>query len=146
MTTESIILLALYCLTATAAVSAREEVDVIVNAANRQKVTLSDLHSMYSGVVTRWANNEPIDLFELPYEAEAREIFCQKVMKMSAIEDATAWAIREINNKVKNAPMTIDEDLVPQFIANDPNAIGYVSEPLVAGKPGIRIIMTLSSR
>ena len=136
-------LLALFCLTAMGAVWADEKVVVIVNAANDQKITSADLKNMYSDIVTHWANNQPIDLFDVPVAVEAREIFSHKILGISAGEAAAAWANRKITNTAKNPPITTKEDLIPKFVAKDPNAIGYVSKSVAEGKQGIKIIMTL---
>jgi len=136
-------LLALVCLTAMGTVSADEKVVVIVNAANSQKLTAADLKNMYSDIVTHWADNEPIDLFDTPVSMEAREAFSHKILGISAGEAASAWANRKITNTAKNPPITTKEDLIPKFVAKDPNAIGYVRKSVAEGKEGIKIIMTL---
>lgn len=135
--------MALYCMTVLGTAAAGEKVVVIVNAANTQKVTTADLKNMYSDIVTHWANDQPITLFDVPTAAGAREVFSQAVLGMSAGQAAMVWANRKITNTAKNPPITTKEELVPKFVAKDPNAIGYVSKSVAEGKAGIKIIMTL---
>ena len=136
-------LLGLICIAAMGAASAGDKVVVIVNEANAQKVTAADLKNMYNDIVIHWSNNQPINLYDIPVSAEAREVFSKKVLGVSPEEAAREWANRKITNTAKNPPKTAKEELVPKLVAKDPNAIGYVSASGAQGKEGIKIIMTL---
>jgi len=125
------------------AAAAGDKVVVIVNKANSQGVTATDLKNMYNDIVIHWGNNEPIDLYDTPVSAEARKIFSEKVLGMTPSEAAREWANRKITNTAKNPPKTTKEELVPKLVAKDPNAIGYVSASVAEGKEGIKVIMTL---
>ena len=125
------------------AAAAGEKVVVIVNAANSQAVTATDLKNMYNDIVIHWGNNQPIDLYDIPVAAEARKVFSEKVLGVSPDEAAREWANRKITNTAKNPPKTTKEELVPKLVAKDPNAIGYVSASVAEGKEGIKVIMTL---
>ena len=122
---------------------ADDKVVVIVNEANSQMLSTTDLKNMYNDIVIHWTNNQPIDLYDIPVAAQARKIFSEKVLGVSPSEDARDWANRKITNTAKNPPKTTKEALVPKFVANDPNAIGYVSASEAEGKKGIKVIMTL---
>lgn len=135
--------MALYCMTALGTAAAGDKVVVIVNEANSQAVTAADLKNMYNDIVIHWSNNQPIDLFDTPVSAEARKVFSEKVLGVSPDEAAREWANRKITNTAKNPPKTTKEELVPKSVANDPNAIGYVSKSVAEGRAGIKIIMTL---
>ena len=136
-------ILALFYVTAMEAASAGDKVVVIVNEANKQEITAADLKNMYSDIVIHWVNDEPITMFDTPISVEARKVFSEKILGVSAGDAAMAWANRKITNTAKNPPITTKEKLIPKFVAKDPNAIGYVSKSVAEGKPGIRIIMTL---
>ena len=136
-------LLALYCMTALGVAEAGDKVVVIVNVANNQAVTAADLKNMYNDIVIHWSNNQPIDLFDTPVSADARKVFSEKILGVSPDEAAREWANRKITNTAKNPPKTSKEELVPKFVAKDPNAIGYVSASTAEGKEGIKVIMTL---
>jgi len=139
---KGIIALVIYvALIGTAA--AGDKVVVIVNKANAQGVTASDLKNMYNDIVIHWSNNEPIDMYDTPVSAEARKIFSEKILGMTPSEAAREWANRKITNTAKNPPKTTKEELVPKLVARDPNAIGYVSASVAEGKEGIKVIMTL---
>ena len=57
---------------AAAGAASAEKVVVIVNAANSQEVTATDLKNMYNDIVIHWGNNQPIDMYDTPVAAEAR--------------------------------------------------------------------------
>jgi ABC-type phosphate transport system substrate-binding protein len=136
-------LLALLCITAANSVAASDKIVVIVNESNTQTLTAADLKNMYSDIVIHWSNHQPIDMYDTPVSARARQVFSEKILGISANDAAMAWANRKITNTAKNPPKTTKENLVPKYVAKDPNAIGYVSSSVAEGKPGIRIIMTL---
>ena len=116
---------------------ADDKVVVIVNEANSQMLSTTDLKNMYNDIVIHWTNNQPIDLYDIPVAAQARKIFSEKVLGVSPSEAARDWANRKITNTAKNPPKTTKEALVPKFVANDPNAIGYVNASEAEGKKGI---------
>ena len=132
-----------FYLTVMGTVMADDKVVVIVNEANSQMLSTTDLKNMYNDIVIHWTNNQPIDLYDIPVAAQARKIFSEKVLGVSPSEAARDWANRKITNTAKNPPKTTKEALVPKFVANDPNAIGYVSASEAEGKKGIKVIMTL---
>lgn len=134
---------ALVLVTAVTTAAAREKVVVIVNAANSQAVTATDLKNMYNDIVIHWANHQPIDLYDIPAAAGARKVFSEKILGMSPDEAAREWANRKITNTAKNPPKTSKEESIPKLVATDPNAIGYVSASVAEGKEGIKVIMTL---
>lgn len=136
-------LLALFSFAVMGTAAAGGKVVVIVNDANKQLITAADLKYMYSDIVGHWANNQPIVMYDTPISAKARQVFSEQILGISAGDAAMAWANRKITNTAKNPPITTKENLIPKFVARDPNAIGYVSKAVAEGKPGIRIVMTL---
>ena len=72
---KGILTLSALLLVAAAGVASAEKVVVIVNAANTQGVTATDLKNMYNDIVIHWSNDQPIDMYDTPVAAEARKIF-----------------------------------------------------------------------
>ena len=67
---------------------ADDKVVVIVNEANSQMLSTTDLKNMYNDIVIHWTNNQPIDLYDIPVAAQARKIFSEKVLGVSPSEAA----------------------------------------------------------
>ena len=122
---------------------AGEKVAVIVNAANKQALDVNDVKNMYSDIVIHWANGQSVDMYDLPIKEEARAVFSQKVLGMSAAAAAREWANRKITNTAKNPPKTSKEELVVKRVAKNADAIGYVSAAAAEGKDGIKVLFVL---
>ena len=120
-----------------------EKVVVIVNAANSQSLSSSDIKGIYSDNVIQWSDGTAIKSYDLPIKDGSRESFSQKVLGTSARDIAKLWANRKITNTAKNPPKTKKEKLVILSVKKKKNAIGYVSESAAAGKEGIKIVMTI---
>ena len=120
-----------------------ENVVVIVNAANSQSLSVSDIKGIYSDNIIQWKDGTGIKVYDLPVKQEAREMFSQQLLGTSARATAKEWANRKITNTAKNPPKTKKERLVVAFVGKKKNAIGYVNESAVEGKKGVKVIMTL---
>lgn len=119
------------------------EVVVIVSSANQQTLSQMDIKNIYSDKVTTWENGNKIKVYNLPVESEAREVFSEKILNVSAMEAATAESNRKITNTIRNPTQTKRERLLISIVSKRPSAIGYAMEKSVAGKTGIRIVQTL---
>ena len=119
------------------------DVAVIVNRSNPEALTVEQIKNIYSDRVTTWRSGQKIDVYNLPDNQEAREIFAQNVLGMSGQASAAAESQRKTNNTLKNPSKTKRERLVASIVARKRNAIGYVPSYLAEGKKGIRIVKIL---
>ena len=124
-------------------VASAEEVVVIVNANNSQSLTQSDVKAIYSDNIIAWNSGGDIKSFDLPLKNAARSTFSNNLLGVSPKEAAMQWANRKITNTAKNPPESRKETLVVLSVAKYENAIGYVSKSAIAGKDGVRVVMTL---
>jgi ABC-type phosphate transport system substrate-binding protein len=108
---------------------------VIVNSANNQNATMTDIKNIYMDKTVTWYN--------LPAEDAAAEIFAGKVLGVSARDAAAAESNRIISNASRNPQQTKRDALVASIVAKTPNAIGYISKEQAEGKSGIRVLFTL---
>ena len=120
-----------------------DPVVVIVNSANAQNISMTDIKNIYSDKTVTWASGEKIAVYNLPAEVAAAELFADKVLGMSARDAATAESNRVVSNAARNPQLVKRDALVASIIAKSPNAIGYVPKELVVGKTGIRVLFTL---
>lgn len=121
---------------------AAEKLAIIVNEANQQSITVSDIKNMYSDHITEWEGGGQIKLYELPSVDPMAEKFSRKVLGLSAKEAAAAWANRKITNRAKNPPRVSRDRLVAMSVSRDIRAIGYVGESVAKSRKGVKIIFT----
>ena len=140
---KKIIYIFLGSLLFTSNVYSGEKVSVIVNSANAQSLSMRDIKSIYSDIVTVWENGESISVYNLRLESPAREIFSRKVLLMSASAAEVTINNMKITNRLKNPAKTKRDKLVISIVARNPDAIGYVSSSLVENKTGIRVLFEL---
>jgi len=119
------------------------KVVVIVNEANNQVISTNDIKGIYSDNIIQWADGTDIKSYDLPVKDGSRESFSKKVLGTSARDAAKTWANRKITNTAKNPPKTKKEKLVVLSVKKKKNAIGYVSEEAIAGKTGIKVVLTI---
>ncbi|MDX8386418.1 MAG: substrate-binding domain-containing protein [Gallionella sp.] len=120
-----------------------EPMVVIVNSANTQNLSVSDVKNIYRDRTTTWDNGNKIKVYNLPSEFSGTEVFAAKVLGVSAHSAAAAEANRIVTNTSRNPQFTKREVLIVSIVSRKPNAIGYVHQNIVSGKEGIRILLTL---
>ena len=120
-----------------------ESVVVIVNSANQQDLSASDIKAIYTDKLIQWNDHSTIKSFDLPVEDAVREQFSQKILGVSARDTAREWANRKITNSAKNPAYTKREKMVLLSVKRYRNAIGYVSKSAASGTNGVRVVMTI---
>ncbi len=120
-----------------------EPVVVIVNSANTQSLSTSDVKNIYRDRTITWDNGNKIMVYNLPSKEAAAEVFATKVLGVSSRSAAASEANRIVTNTSRNAQLTKREVLVASIVSRKPDAIGYVHKKTVSGKEGIRILLTL---
>ena len=113
---------------------------IIVNAKNNQDLTAEDLKNIYFDRITTWKSGGRIDLYDLPVSSKVREMFSSSVLSISARKAAQREKNERITNSTRNIPQQKSENLVTAIVANNLNAIGYVSIESAKSRDGIRII------
>ena len=140
---KKIIYLFLGALLFSSNVYAGDKVAVIVNSANTQALSISDVKNIYSDIVTTWESGESIAVYNLPLKSADREIFSKEILKMTSFSAETAINNLKITNRLKNPAKTKRDKLVLSVVSRNPDAIGYVSSSLVENKTGIRVLFEL---
>lgn len=118
-------------------------VAVIVNSANSQYISLSDVKNIYMDKTITWESGRKIAVYNLPAEDAAADSFARKVLGMSARDAAAAESNRIISNTTRNPQQTKRDALVSSIVAKTPNAIGYIPKEQAEGKTGIRILFSM---
>ncbi len=120
-----------------------EPIVVIVNSANTQNLSVSDVKNIYRDRTTTWSNGNKIKVYNLPSEFLGTGVFSNQVLGVSAHSAAAAEANRIVTNTSRNPQLTKREVLIASIVSRKPNAIGYVHQNIVSRKNGIRIVLTL---
>lgn len=124
---------------------ASENVVVITNTANMQKISPQDIANIYHDRITTWNNGTQINIYNLPVASLAREVFSQKILHMSAQKAAAAESNRNITNTTRNPQYIKRAQLIPYLVGSQPGAIAYVRESSIKNRKNIRIIAILKS-
>jgi phosphate transport system substrate-binding protein len=118
-------------------VVALDGIAVIVNPSNPvSQLTIPQLRAIYSGEIGNWSNvggdNVPIELYGRDQASGTLEIFTEKVMGENQ-QGKVRPAHVPMNHQVG------DSDLLVDAVMRSPNAIGYVSSPLVGSAKALMI-------
>ncbi len=135
-------LVAGFLLTTTLVVQAAD-VAVIVNRSNPEQLSVEQLKNIYSDRVTAWRSGQRIEVYNLPDNQDAANVFAREVLGMSGRAAAAAELQRRTNNTLKNPSKTKRERLVFSIVSRHKNAIGYVPEYMVKDKKNIRVVRIL---
>jgi len=128
------IFLFLIAIAISSTVAAADEIVIIVNSANKQKISLEDVKNIYSDNINNWKNGARIHLLNLPMKSKSREVFSQKVLGMSAYQASTAEANRKTTNALRNPSQVMRERLIGSIVSKKVDAIGYVSKKFAKSK------------
>jgi len=140
------LLVGLLLMTGTVSAVQAADVAVIVNRSNPEALTIEQIKNIYSDRQITWRSGKRIEIYNLPDNQEAREIFARNVLGLSGQASASAENQRKINNTLKNPSKTKRERLVASIVSRKRNAIGYVPAYLVEGKKGIRVVKILKAQ
>jgi len=132
----ALFLLLLSCITA----HADPQVAIIVNSQNTQAISLQDISNIYNDRITTWANNQKIDVYNLPTASPTREVFSRALLGMSAMAAAANEANRHITNTSRNSQHVKRERLVMLSVATNRNAIGYVRASSITQHKDIKVL------
>ena len=106
--------------------SAWAEIAVIVNPANANTVTVSDINRAFLGKLKKFADGQAIVAVNSASGNAVRVEFQQKALKKSAAQIKAYWSKRLFSGKGKPLQeLSSDADVI-SFVASTPNAIGYI--------------------
>ncbi|WP_223271531.1 phosphate ABC transporter substrate-binding protein [Colwellia hornerae] len=116
------------------------EVAVIVNPANSSALTDREISRIFLGKNKTFANGASVMAANLKDESAAREEFESKVLKKTSYQVKSYWAKLIFSGKAKPlAEFDSDADVL-NFVAANPDAIGYIDAANVSDK--VKVIKT----
>lgn len=116
---------------------------VIVNRANTEPLSLSDISNIYRDRVTRWPSGERILALNLPLDSGEHQRFSAAILKMSALDAAKEHANRAITNRTQNEYRTKNAQAVVSYVERHENAIGYVPEAALNENDNVRVLFAV---
>ena len=138
-------LVAGFLLTTTIAAQAAD-VAVIIHRSNPETLSIQQIKDIYSDRVTTWRSGQRIEIYNLPDNQDAADVFAREVLGMSGQAAAAAELQRRTNNTLKNPSKTKRERLVLSIVSRKKNAIGYVPEYMIKDKSKIRVVRILKEK
>ncbi|REL29828.1 phosphate ABC transporter substrate-binding protein [Thalassotalea euphylliae] len=113
--------------------AASAEVAVIVNSANGNSLSDSDISRAFLGKLKTFADGQTINAVNSKAGNQARGEFEKLVLKKSSAQVKAYWSKRLFTGKGKPLKeLASDADII-SFVASTPNAIGYVDASSVDG-------------
>jgi ABC-type phosphate transport system substrate-binding protein len=122
------------------------DVAVIINRSNPEMLSVQQIKDIYSDRLATWRSGQRIEVYNLPDNQDAADVFARRVLGMSGQAAAAAELQRRTNNTLKNPSKTKRERLVLSIVGRKKNAIGYVPEYMVKDKSRIRVVRILKEK
>ena len=130
----------------TAGIVQAADVAVIINRSNPEQLSVQQIKDIYSDRLATWRSGQRIEVYNLPDNQDAADVFARRVLGMSGQAAAAAELQRRTNNTLKNPSKTKRERLVLSIVGRKKNAIGYVPEYMVKDKSRIRVVRILKEK
>lgn len=121
-----------------------QQMAVVVNVNNMEKITEQMITQIYSDKRNFWATGQGILLFELPVKDKGREVFSEALLNKSAMASQAAWSNRFVKNTIKNKVKIKPRKLVAKFVSIHKSAIGYIPLLLAEKQKNIKIVMVIN--
>ena len=122
------------------------DVAVIINRSNPETLSVQQIKDIYSDRLATWRSGQRIEVYNLPDNQDAADVFARRVLGMSGQAAAAAELQRRTNNTLKNPSKTKRERLVLSIVGRKKNAIGYVPEYMIKDKSKIRVVRILKEK
>lgn len=113
--------------------NASAEVAVIVNPANANTLSESDISRAFLGKLKNYGDGQTINAVNSKGNNPARAEFEKLVLKKSSAQVKAYWSKRLFTGKGKPLTELSSDAEILSFVASTPNAIGYVDAGSVNG-------------
>lgn len=121
-----------------------QQMVVVVNENNMEKITPKMIEQIYSDKKNFWATGKAILLFELPVKDKGRDIFSEALLNKSAMASQSDWSNRYMNNTIKNKVKIKPQKLVAKFVSIHQSAIGYIPLSIAEKQKNIKVVMLIN--
>ena len=108
------------------------QISIVVGKSSTAKATTAELREIFSGARTTWQNGNKIQVVDQP-ETDAGKLFYQKFVEKSFTQVRTQWMKLVLSGQASAPVKCVDDASVKKAVAENPNAIGYVSSGSLDG-------------
>lgn len=120
--------------------AAEDSYKIIVNKSNSEKFDTVKLNEIFSDMLKQWDNgNEVIVVLYKNPKDEFHDNFSKSLVHKTGQQLKNWWRKRMFSGKSKSPKFLDDEKDVLQFVGDDKDAIGYVSEPFFQQNPSDKV-------
>mgnify|MGYP005989150507 CR=1 FL=1 len=116
------------------------DVSVVVNTANGNAISDSDISRLFLGKLKKFSDGESAKPVNSKSDAAARIEFEKKVLNKSSSQIKAYWSKRVFSGKGKPPKEVADDAAVLVFVAANPGAIGYISSSNV--NDSVKVVKT----
>lgn len=88
-----------------------------------------------------WGAGDRVLPVDLSQETDARDLFFESVLKMSAADVKRYWIQKQYQSAIKGPEVKDDEGDIVAFVAREKGAIAFVSKEM-ASTSGVKIVMS----
>ena len=116
---------------------------IIVNKANAEKLSKTDIRNIYRDRITRWPSGDRILVLDLPLESVERRAFSSAILNMSARDAATETSNAIITNRMQNEHRVKNPRVIVSYVERHKNAIGYVPAEILSADDDVRVAYSI---
>lgn len=110
--------------------SAQAQLSIVVGKSSTNKAGLEELKQMFSGAKTSWDNGNKVQIADQA-DSDVGKKFYDKFIGKSAVQVRSQW-MKLVLSGQGSAPVKCSDDAaVKKAVAENPNAVGYISSGAV---------------
>ena len=121
--------------------AADTQVKLIVHPTRTDKLTKSEARAIYLKQKRFWSDGQAIVPINLEAGTPARELFSERVLGQSSLRLASYWNQRYYEAGEFPPATLASEEAVIRFVAENPNAIGYVTTAHVGDSVAVALVV-----
>jgi ABC-type phosphate transport system substrate-binding protein len=125
----------------TSPVDAEMHVTLIAHPTRAAALTRADVRAIYLKRKLLWSDGQPIIPINREAGSEARELFSEKVFGQDSRRLAAYWNQRYFEAGEFPPATLASEEAVVRFVAENPNAVGYVTSGSVNDSVAILLVL-----
>ena len=103
-----------------------DDIVIIVNRDNVNAVNIAFVQRVYLGALKGWPDGTSVLVLDQPEGSDARENFCNTVLKKSVTNVKAIWSQNIFTGKGLPPKITTPDEAVKQAVAANVGAIGYI--------------------
>jgi hypothetical protein len=125
-------LMTMLILAAVMTITVEAQISVVVSKSSNQSATQSELKQMFAGVRLTWSGGEKMTIADQS-DTEVGKTFYDKFIGKSVSQVRTEWTKLVLSGQASAPKKCSNDDAVKKALADNPNAVGYISSSSLDG-------------